>query len=544
MQDDVKVALRLGRKRGEKLLCQLAIELADPLAFEAVHTPHKGGPTTEVDRHGDKHFVHRQGGPAVASDASAVAQCAFEGAAKHEADVFHRVMTIDLRVAFCGDVEVEHAVARKRVEHVGEKRHRCDDGARARAIEVQVDGDLGLLGVALNASSTRHDSLYQLPTDRTTSAMVHPRAVVALLFAACGGVTKNAEPGPQIGSVHADKAGPGTADVGSNSASDRDRHPVALFPAADCLPGKLKEDTTLRLELASIGKDPILCAVDRDKTRLAGSVACWKVDLSQMESDSVPLVSQPAVPLPNRNVDAMLVDGCARGFCLPKDATAGSSEVAHLAWNSDRTNVALLAGEHVHLFDAATKAHQSSFSVRGPKGMENEAVEVYLVGRTVFVVGAAEGRHAGVWVFRTDGKQIGPIQTLGGKAKGPVSPHRGAFSVLDPTRVAIADHGMETLTTYDVETGRRTKSVRKLPKMTCKASEVEAFWSERGKVTKKCRAALERASGMYVGATAILGSMNLLVALQGTRLGELAVIDPKSLAERRKPLQLPWCEAE
>lgn len=299
----------------------------------------------------------------------------------------------------------------------------------------------------------------------------------------------------------------------------------------------------MKLELASVGKDPILCILDTDKTRLAGPIGCWKVDLLKMGPSSVPLVYRPAAPLPNHNIDAAVVDRCVRQFCLPEDAKLGDAAVAHLSWNNDASRVAVLVGDDVHLFDAATKAHQASFSVRGDKGVTGEPDAVYLVGDTVFVLAAEQGQRSGVWVFRSNGRHLGAINSLGGKDKKPASPHRGAFSVLDPGHVAVADHGMETLTTYEVETGKRTKSVRKLPKLPCKPNEIDAFWSEHGKVSNKCKAALEAASGAFIGATAVMGSTNLLVALQGDRLGELAVIDPKTLAERRKPLKVSWCDA-
>ena len=44
-----------------------------------------------------------------------------------------------------------------------------------------------------------------------------------------------------------------------------------------------------------------------------------------------------------------------------------------------------------------------------------------------------------------------------------------------------------------------------------------------------------------MGATAVAGSKNFLVLLRGPRLGELAVIDSKTLAEK-KAIKLPWCE--
>lgn len=546
MQDHVEVALRFGRKCGEKLLGEFAIKLANPFAFEALHAPYKRRTAAKIDRHGGQHFVHGKRGPAIAGNSRPVAKRAFERAAEHEADVFYGVVAIDFGVAVRGDVEIEHAVARKRVEHVGEKRYGCDDGAGSHTIEVELDGDLGLFGVALDARSTRHDSLYQLPTDRTTIAMAHTRALLLLLLAACGGGTKNPALGPQTGSEHASstQAGAGQAGETKRESSAAPSSAEILPAEGNCLPAKLKTDSSLHLELASIGKDPIVCAVDTEATRLAGPVGCWKVDLSKLKAESVPLVRVPAAPLPNRNVDALLSNGCAHGLCLPKTAKPTSTNVVHLAWNHDGAHAAMLVGDEVHLFDAATKAHQSSFSVRGAKGVANDAVEVFFVGKVVFVVGADAGQQSGVWAFKVDGTPIGPIQALGGKAKTLVSPYRGSFSVLDPGHVAIAERGMETLTTYEVDTGRRIKSVRKLPKNPCKPDEIDAFWHDSGKVTKKCRIALESASGMFVGATAVMGSMNLLVALQGARLGELAVIEPKSLAERRKPLKMPWCEAE
>jgi hypothetical protein len=44
-----------------------------------------------------------------------------------------------------------------------------------------------------------------------------------------------------------------------------------------------------------------------------------------------------------------------------------------------------------------------------------------------------------------------------------------------------------------------------------------------------------------IGADAVAGSKNLLVLLRGPRLGELAVIDAKTLAER-KTIKMPWCD--
>ncbi len=102
---------------------------------------------------------------------------------------------------------------------------------------------------------------------------------------------------------------------------------------------------------------------------------------------------------------------------------------------------------------------------------------------------------------------------------------------------------METLTTYEVATGKRTKAVRKALKVACKPAEIDTFWKGGDKVTDKCRDSLDKSSTVLVGAGVVMGESNLLVVLHGDRLGELAILDPKSLTESKKSFHLPWCDA-
>jgi hypothetical protein len=87
--------------------------------------------------------------------------------------------------------------------------------------------------------------------------------------------------------------------------------------------------------------------------------------------------------------------------------------------------------------------------------------------------------------------------------------------------------------------------VRKLPKLTppCKGDEVDAYWKGGDKVTDKCREHLDRIFTHLVGADAVRGSKSWLVLLRGPRLGELAVMDPKTLVEKRA-IKLPWCSGD
>ena len=300
-----------------------------------------------------------------------------------------------------------------------------------------------------------------------------------------------------------------------------------------CLPASLKADNAPRLELGAAGRDALVCAIDQDRERLLGAVACWKLDVL-----SGKLEYKDPAPLPGRGMSVHPDDKCARGYCLPQ---APKSNVVSIAHNLDGSKVAVLADDEVHLFNADTKAHESSFSIRGDKGVTNEAKAVHFVADKILVEGGDEGAYSAVWVFKTDGAPVGPITSLGGKEEKPISTHHGSFSILDKNRVAVAEKGLEMLTTYDVNTGARAKLVRKLPKLSCKPAELDAYWVDGDKVPDKCKDSIIKASGPLMGGTVVAGGKSLVILLRGSRLGEIAIVDNKSLAEKSK-LQMPWCD--
>jgi len=102
---------------------------------------------------------------------------------------------------------------------------------------------------------------------------------------------------------------------------------------------------------------------------------------------------------------------------------------------------------------------------------------------------------------------------------------------------------MSTLTIYEIDTGKRTKLVRKIPASACKKEELDAMWHDTSAgAPAKCKEFFFKNYAHLIGADAVAGTKNLLVLLRGPRLGELAVIDAKTLAER-KVIKLPWCDA-
>ncbi|MBL9015067.1 MAG: hypothetical protein JNL83_12870 [Myxococcales bacterium] len=361
------------------------------------------------------------------------------------------------------------------------------------------------------------------------------RLAVPFALVACGGGDKKPVKKPVAVKKPVEPVKP--AETEEDRAAKRTAAAHALIPeGASCLPATLKENTAPRLELAAIGADAVVCALDQDETRLLGAVACWKIDLA-----SGALTYIPSSPLPGRGISVLVDDRCARGYCLPKDAKAPSSKIARMAWNGDGSKVAVLVGDDLHIYDAASKAHESSFSIRGDKGVTNDPTAVHWVDSMIFVEGADAGPYAAVWAFKADGTPAGGIEAIGAKDGKPLSTFGGSFSLLDKTRVAISEQGMSSMTIYDATNGQRSKLVRKLTKPPCKNDEVDAYWKdENDKVGAKCKDALQKSFAHLQGATAVAGSKNFLVMLRGPRLGELAVMDAKTLAEK-KVIKLPWC---
>jgi hypothetical protein len=139
-----------------------------------------------------------------------------------------------------------------------------------------------------------------------------------------------------------------------------------------------------------------------------------------------------------------------------------------------------------------------------------------------------------------DGTLVGPITEIGGTT--PISTTKGSLLLLDEKHIAIAEQGFSTVTTYELANGRRTKLVRKVNKPTCKPDEIDAYWKDGDKVTDKCRDSMSKAYEHLIGAPAVAGKQSWLVVLRGSRLGELGVLDAKTLAEK-KTIKLPWCDA-
>jgi hypothetical protein len=377
-----------------------------------------------------------------------------------------------------------------------------------------------------------------------TFARVLATVLVPVALGACGGGKKKVEePKDEEPQLKQPVQAPETEE---DREKKRHAEAIAIIPeGSTCLPPELRSPTAPRLELAAIGAEAVVCAIDQDRTRLLGAVGCWSVDVHSGE-----LKYQPPTSLPGRGFAVQLDDRCARGFCLPKDAKVPADPVAFISWNLDNSKVAVLAGDNVHIFDAASKAHESTFSIRGDKGVTSEPTAINWAGDKngggeALFVEASDGSASPVFVFKPDGTPVGPIEAIGGAPGKPtlLSTKNGSFMLLDPKRVAISEQGFSTVTTYDIDTGKRAKIVRKLPAGPCKKDELDASWRDPGaQVAPKCKEYISKTFAPLVGADAVAGSKNFLVLLRGPRLGELAGVDAKTLSEK-KTIKMPWCDA-
>lgn len=306
-----------------------------------------------------------------------------------------------------------------------------------------------------------------------------------------------------------------------------------------CLQTEIKSADYADLWIAMIGDNAILC-LTATSLNSRNPLTCWGVELAGSRRGM--LASGLRSPPPGRWISVEFYDHCTRGYCLPAGIGAPADRQALMVMNLDASKVAVLASDTVHIYDAASRAHESSFSIRGDKGVTSNPIGMYWNGDAIFVE-ASNGTTTPIWVFKADGTPLGPIMAAEGPGNTVPSTRNGSFMMLDRSRVAISEQGLSSLTIYEIATGKRTKVVRKVPPSPCKnPEEIDGFMRDPSKRFEptKCESFLSKHYAHLINADAVSWNGSLLVALRGPRLGELAVLDAKTLAERQT-ISLPWC---
>jgi hypothetical protein len=83
----------------------------------------------------------------VACDTLFIAERLFEGLAKRNADIFNRVVLINLKVAFATDRDIEQSVAGQKRQHMIQKTNTAGDLCFTGSIERDAHRNIGFAGL-------------------------------------------------------------------------------------------------------------------------------------------------------------------------------------------------------------------------------------------------------------------------------------------------------------------------------------------------------------------------------------------------------------
>jgi hypothetical protein len=101
-------------------------------------------------------------GLAIPGDAFPISKGFIQGRTQANADIFHRMMMVDLDVAARGQVQIHKAVGRQQVQHMV---HEGDSGiyrAASRAVDIQRDRYVGFIRFSFDFGFAAHESVPEI----------------------------------------------------------------------------------------------------------------------------------------------------------------------------------------------------------------------------------------------------------------------------------------------------------------------------------------------------------------------------------------------
>ena len=131
----------------KKLIKQIDIEFTNAGARE-VDVIFQPRPAGKIDNYARQRFIKRHIGMTVASNTGLVAQRLCDGLTERDADVFYRVVGVDIQVAGGLQFDIDHAMTRDLVNHVIEEWNSRVEFRFAFSIEIDGNADLCFFGVA------------------------------------------------------------------------------------------------------------------------------------------------------------------------------------------------------------------------------------------------------------------------------------------------------------------------------------------------------------------------------------------------------------
>ena len=180
MQNQVQVHQRIGSHGLPEHLDEFRIEFTDLRRRNVgpIHEPHSAA---EIEGRGDERFFHRQGHASVAGNPGFVPQRLGERLSETNADVFDRVMLIDVKVSLSIDLQVQQRVLGQQRQHVIEESDTRVNLRAAGPVEVQLKLDRGFRSLAANGGSSWHESdrLSRIKNHCSAEPAIHANVVTA-----------------------------------------------------------------------------------------------------------------------------------------------------------------------------------------------------------------------------------------------------------------------------------------------------------------------------------------------------------------------------
>ena len=147
----VDVALCAAREAIKKIWHKLGLQIAHNGYRELIIDDARCAPG-KIDRAYGERFVHCHDKITRAQDAALVAERFLDGFPKCDADIFHRMVLVHVKIAHAFEFEVETAVLGKAFQHVIEEANARGDVVRARAVNVQAQRYLRFERVAFDGA--------------------------------------------------------------------------------------------------------------------------------------------------------------------------------------------------------------------------------------------------------------------------------------------------------------------------------------------------------------------------------------------------------
>jgi len=293
------------------------------------------------------------------------------------------------------------------------------------------------------------------------------------------------------------------------------------------------------MDLGYINNVLTLCAYERAFGSLSNAdklLGCWTVD-----STAGALGASATTAIPGRGRRADLdAQNCINGYCIPP--IEPDEHTAVFATSTDEAHAAILTGTVLYIFETGTKAKVAEIPL--VKSDAPDATNVSNVpwgllynGDTLFVIGMDAGPFSGATIFKENGDRAGTV----GTGADVLNIFQGGYGILGRDKVALADAGLQNMTTVTGANVARQSSKRTVNYAPCTRRQFEQWLQGDDSQTGACKRLLDAKYKPYVDMSPVqLSSGDIITTLSGLAQGDIAVLNRVGLTEVRR-LKLARC---